>query len=142
MSILVVGGTKGIGLAIAKAFAADAGDVFLGYRSDESRRPCAAEAVAAAGGRPHLVKADIGTPEGAAALTEAVRAKMRPPRSGRPFRSRRLCDDDAEADPLRFAAAVTTNGTSLLYLFRRRCRKARRFHDQCGVRHGPELAHV
>lgn len=116
MSILIVGGTKGIGLAIAKAFAPDAGDVFLGYRGDTNAADLAAEAVTAAGGRPHLVKADIGTPEGAAILGEAVRAKCD-----------RLdqvvhCAVDAyattalAADPLRFAAAVATNGTSLLYL--------------------------
>ena len=51
MSILIVGGTKGIGLAIAKAFAPDAGDVFLGYRSDEAAAEHAAQAVKATGGR-------------------------------------------------------------------------------------------
>ena len=37
MAILIAGGTKGIGLSIAKAFAEDAGDVFLGYHSDDGR---------------------------------------------------------------------------------------------------------
>lgn len=36
MAILVAGGTKGIGLAIARAFARDAGDVFLAYHRDEA----------------------------------------------------------------------------------------------------------
>src|ERR1700730_14799820 len=73
MAILVAGGTKGIGLAIAKAFAKEAGDVFLGYHSDVAAADEAAKAVAAAGGRPHLIKADAGTPEGCAAMADAAR---------------------------------------------------------------------
>ena len=112
MTILIVGGTKGIGLAIAKAFAPDAGNVILAYHSDEA----AAEAVVQAGGRASLVKADAGTPEGCAAMIDAARAL-----------TDRLdqvvhCAVDAyaspalAADPIRFARAVTTNGTSLLFL--------------------------
>lgn len=51
MTILVAGGTKGIGLTIAKAFAKDAGDVFLAYHSDGQAALAAEEAVIAAGGR-------------------------------------------------------------------------------------------
>jgi enoyl-[acyl-carrier protein] reductase III len=116
VTILVVGGTKGIGLAIAKAFAPDAGAVILVYHSDEDAALAAAEAVAQAGGRASLVKADAGTPEGCAAMIDAARAL-----------TDRLdqvvhCAVDAyaspalAADPIRFARAVTTNGTSLLFL--------------------------
>jgi NAD(P)-dependent dehydrogenase (short-subunit alcohol dehydrogenase family) len=116
LTILIVGGTKGIGLAVAKAFAADAGDVILVYHSDEEAAHAAASAVAQAGGRAHLVKADAGTPEGCAATIDAARAI-----------TDRLdqvvhCAVDAyastalAADPIRFARAVTTNGTSLLFL--------------------------
>ncbi len=116
MSILIAGGTKGIGLAIAKAFAPTAGDVFLGYHSDEAAAEAAAQAVAAAGGRPHLVKASVETPEGCAQLVETVRA------SCGALDQLVHCAVDAyatttlEADPARFASAVATNGTSLLYL--------------------------
>ena len=117
MAILVAGGTKGIGLAVAKAFAREAGDVFLAYHGDDAAAAsAAAEAVVDAGGRPHLIKADAGTPEGCAAMAEAVR-----PVVGRldqvvhcavdAYRSTALA-----ADPARFARAVTTNGTSLLFL--------------------------
>ena len=116
MAILVAGGTKGIGLAIARAFAREAGDVFLAYHSDDPAADKAAEGVAAAGGRPHLVKADAGTPEGCEAMAAAARQI-----------TDRLdqvvhCAVDAyasttlAADPVRFARAVTTNGTSLLFL--------------------------
>jgi enoyl-[acyl-carrier protein] reductase III len=116
MAILVVGGTKGIGLAIAKAFAKDAGDVFLGYHGDSAAAAAAAEAIVEAGGRPHLVKADAGTPEGCAAMAEAARSV-----AGR-LDQVVHCAVDAyastalSADPARFARAVTTNGTSLLFL--------------------------
>jgi enoyl-[acyl-carrier protein] reductase III len=116
MSILITGGTKGIGLAIAKAFARDAGDVFVNYHGDDEAALRAAKAVSEAGGRPHIVKADAGTPEGCAAIIAAVRAT-----------TDRLdqvvhCAVDAyatpilAADPARFARAVATNGTSLLFL--------------------------
>ncbi len=116
MTILIAGGTKGIGLAIAKAFAAEAGDVILGYHSDDAAAETAADEVARAGGRAHLVKADAGTPQGCAAMVEAVRAVS-------PTLDQVVhCSVDAyaaptlEADPHRFARAVTTNGTSLLFL--------------------------
>ncbi|HEY1944070.1 MAG TPA: SDR family oxidoreductase [Roseiarcus sp.] len=116
MAILIAGGTKGIGLAIAKAFAPDAGDVFLGYHSDDVAAAAALEAVSHAGGRPHLIKADVGTPEGCAAMADAVRSV-----TGR-LDQVVHCAVDAYAtttlgaDPACFANAVTANGTSLLFL--------------------------
>ena len=116
MTILVAGGTKGIGLAIAKAFAKGAGDVFLAYHSDGQAARAAQEAVTAAGGRAHLIKADIATLEGCETMVEAVR--------GTCGKLDQLvhCAVDAyatttlDADPEKFAKAVSTNGTSLLYL--------------------------
>jgi enoyl-[acyl-carrier protein] reductase III len=116
MSILITGGTKGIGLAIAKAFAHDAGDVFLNYHSDEAAAQDAAAQIAAGGGRARLVKADVGTPDGCAAVIAAVR------RTTDRLDQIVHCAVDAyattalDADPARFARAVTTNGTSLLFL--------------------------
>jgi enoyl-[acyl-carrier protein] reductase III len=116
VSILVVGGTKGIGLAIARAFAPDAGDVFLGYHGDEQAAGLAAKAVAAAGGRAHLVKADVGTPEGCAALADAVRSKCASLDQVVHSAVDAYATTTLGADPLRFANALSTNGTSLLYL--------------------------
>jgi enoyl-[acyl-carrier protein] reductase III len=116
VSILIVGGTKGIGLAIAKAFAPDAGDVFLGYHGDEQAAGLAAEAVAAAGARAHLVKADVGTPQGCAALADAVRSKCASLDQVVHSAVDAYATTTLGADPLRFANALSTNGTSLLYL--------------------------
>lgn len=116
MAILITGGTKGIGLAVAKAFAREAGDVFLNYHSDDGAALAAAKQVSEAGGRPHIVKADAGTPEGCAAIIAAVR------RATDRLDQVVHCAVDAygspalAADPARFARAVTTNGTSLLFL--------------------------
>ena len=116
MSILITGGTKGIGLAIATAFAPTAGDVLLNYHGDDAAAGVAARQVAAAGGRAHLAKLDVGTPEGCAELAAWA--------GGIVGRIDLLvhCAVDAyatttlDADPHRFARAVTTNGTSLLFL--------------------------
>ena len=112
MTLVIAGGTKGIGLEIAKAFG---GDVFVGYHSDEAAAAAARVAIEAAGGRPRLVKSDAGTPEGCAALVDAVRAE------GLSIDQLVHCAVDPyatttlAADPWRFAQAVTTNGTSLLF---------------------------
>ena len=116
MSILITGGTKGIGLAIATAFAIDAGDVFLNYHNDDAAASAAAEAISATGARAHLIKADAGTVQGCAKIFDAVRSV-----------TDRLdqvvhCAVDAyatpilDADPERFSRAIVTNGASLLFL--------------------------
>jgi len=116
LSILITGGTKGIGLAIATAFAAEAGEVFLDYHSDADAAKAAAAAVSAAGGRPHLIKANAGTAQGCAEIFAAVRLVT----DG--LDQVVHCAVDAyatpilDADPERFSRAVTTNGTSLLFL--------------------------
>lgn len=116
MAILITGGTKGIGLAIAKAFAQEAGDVFLNYHGDDAAALRASKEVSEAGGRAHIIKADAGTPEGCAQIIAQV--KKTTDRLDQVVH----CAVDAyatptlDADPKRFAQAVTTNGTSLLFL--------------------------
>lgn len=116
MAILVTGGTKGIGLAVAAAFAESGTDVFVNYHSDEKAAEAARNRLSATGARVHLIRADAGTPEGCATIAASVRAV-----------TDRLdqvvhCPVDAyatpalAADPHRFARAVTTNGTSILFL--------------------------
>jgi enoyl-[acyl-carrier protein] reductase III len=75
MSVLVTGGVKGIGLAIARRFAGSGEDIFLGYRADEAAAESACAEIASLGGRAYAIRADVGTPEGARLLIEGVAAK-------------------------------------------------------------------
>lgn len=115
-AILVTGGTKGIGLSVALAFAGPDVDVFLNYHGDAEAAEKARAAVATRGARAHLIRADAGTPEGCVAIAAAARAVT--PRLDQVVH----CAVDAYAspalsvDPARFARAVTTNGTSILFL--------------------------
>lgn len=74
MSILITGGSKGLGRAIALRFAARGDDVFVNYHSDEASAKATEALIREAGGRPHLIKADIGTVAGALATVDAVTA--------------------------------------------------------------------
>ncbi|OJZ76017.1 hypothetical protein BRW65_00745 [Mycobacterium paraffinicum] len=60
MSILITGGTKGIGLAIAERFAAPGVEVFVAYSTDVDAADKAAAAIADNGGEPHLLQCDVG----------------------------------------------------------------------------------
>ena len=68
MSILVVGGSSGIGRSIAEYFGSTGVEVFISYRSnDEAARECVAN-IEAAGGRAQAMKSDVGSPTGAREL--------------------------------------------------------------------------
>lgn len=116
MAILVTGGTKGIGLEIAKSFSRPGEGVFLNYHSDVAAAESAQAEIAALGAECHLIKADAGTMAGATELAAVIRGKRQ-----------RLdqvvhCAVDAyaspalEADPERFTRAAVTNGISILYI--------------------------
>jgi len=57
-AVLVTGASTGIGAALAKAFAAQGAMVGVHYNSSQGPAEQVAEAIAAAGGKAHLVKAD------------------------------------------------------------------------------------
>ena len=75
MAIVVAGGTRGIGLELAEALSDPGELVVLGYGSDEEAAQQAQARLTAAGRQPVLVRADMGTPDGAAALAAAVGAE-------------------------------------------------------------------
>jgi len=116
MAILVTGGTKGIGLDIALAFAAPGVEVFLNYHADTAAADRAQALVAGTGARCTLIRADAGTPDGCAAIAAAVTAQ------GARLEQVVHCAVDAyasaalTADPVRFTQAAVTNGFSLLFL--------------------------
>lgn len=116
MAILVTGGTKGIGLSIALAFSKPGAKVFLAYHGDDDAAREAERAVHERGAEPHVIRADVGTPEGAAeclnrvaavtdTLDQLVHCAVRPLPGP-------LLDMDLRA----FTEAVNLNGTALVYL--------------------------
>jgi NAD(P)-dependent dehydrogenase (short-subunit alcohol dehydrogenase family) len=116
MSVLITGGTKGIGLAIAKRFARPGEDIVMAYRADDAAAARASAEIAALGARPHAIKADVGTPQGArdllakvAAITDRLDLVVH---GAVKVLVGSILDVDAEA----FAEAITLNGTSLVFL--------------------------
>jgi enoyl-[acyl-carrier protein] reductase III len=73
-AVLVAGGTKGIGLAIALRLAKPGAHIFLNYRSDDAAARQAAAQVTERGATAHLIREDIATPDGAAAVVAGVAA--------------------------------------------------------------------
>ena len=70
-SAIITGGTRGIGLAIARRFVDDGYDVLITYQRDEESANRAAESLGDGDGRVEVLAADIATAEGAAATIEA-----------------------------------------------------------------------
>ncbi|MEU5299468.1 SDR family NAD(P)-dependent oxidoreductase [Streptomyces noursei] len=69
-TVLVTGASRGIGRAVAAAFAADGDRVALHYAS---RREAAEDALRALEGSGHvLIQGDVGTPDGAAAVVASA----------------------------------------------------------------------
>lgn len=116
MAVLVTGGTKGIGLAIAKRLSKAGEDMFLVYHSDETAASDAKATLETEGAHVHLIKADIGTIDGAAEIHAAV-AKTGVSVSGIVHSAALIYPTTLlDADLEKFTRAVETNGLSLLYL--------------------------
>lgn len=116
MTVLVTGGTKGIGLAIAKRLASRHGRVVLAYHNDDAAAEAAVAEVSVAGGDAVAIKADVGTLEGSTALLAAIERQghglTHIVHSAAMIYPTTLLG----ADLVRFRQAVETNGLSLLYL--------------------------
>lgn len=118
MAICVTGGSSGLGRAIAERFARDGNDVFVNYHADDEAAAEAVAAIEAAGGVPHLVKADVGTVAGVREVIAAVR--------GRTDRLDQLVHCAAKpvrgplvkADPEALRESIAVNGLALVDLVR------------------------
>jgi short-subunit dehydrogenase len=116
MAILVTGGTKGIGLAIARRFAKPDTDVFLNYRADAAAAGKANAAIEAQGARCHLIQGDVGTPDGAkAVLAEVARHTDRLDQLVH-CAVRVIPEPILTIDPVALTSAINLNGTALVYL--------------------------
>lgn len=68
--ILVTGSSRGIGAAIARAFAAEGGSVVVNYLSNESAASTVVDSCKALGGDAVAIRADVGAEQEAAQLVE------------------------------------------------------------------------
>lgn len=75
MTILITGGSKGIGRGIAERFAAEGSHVLINYSSDEAAALETANAVNSLGGRATLIRADLSDEEGVQILVEKTRQR-------------------------------------------------------------------
>ena len=69
---VITGGTRGIGLAVAKRLTADGYDLLLTYRGDEEVASRARDTLATSGRDVEVMAADVATADGAGAAIEAA----------------------------------------------------------------------
>jgi len=71
-AILVTGASRGIGAAIAKAFADEGGIVIVNYRTNEAAAEAVAAECRALGGEALAIAADVTSPEAVAAMATRI----------------------------------------------------------------------
>jgi NAD(P)-dependent dehydrogenase (short-subunit alcohol dehydrogenase family) len=120
MAVLITGGTKGIGLAIARRFAKPGVDIFMAYKRDAAAAAAAIADIAALGARPHAIKADVSTPTGARALLLKVGSVVEQLDVVVHGAVKVLAGPILDADPEAFAEAITLNGRRSFFWCRRR----------------------
>lgn len=112
MTVLVTGGTKGIGLAIARRLAASYPRLALAYHSDEAAADAARAELEALGAQVRTLRCDVGTPEGCVELVGQLDGVTHIVHSAALIYPTTLLGSDLG----KFRQAVETNGLSLLYL--------------------------
>ena len=73
---VITGGTRGIGLAVAKRLVGDGFDVVLTYKGDAAAAETAKQELAGAGRQVEVIAADIATADGAGAAIEAAMQRL------------------------------------------------------------------
>src|SRR4030081_3132890 len=114
--LLVAGGSRGIGRAIALGFAGPEEQIVLNYVQDDSAAAEAAAEVKSRGASVHLVKGDISTPEGAAEVICAVSPHVDHLDQVVHSVCTTIGGHLIDAAPKDLARAVEVNAMSLIYL--------------------------
>jgi enoyl-[acyl-carrier protein] reductase III len=115
MSVLVLGGSRGIGRAIAVGLAGPGVEVFINYFGPDDEAKESKRLVEEQGGRAVLVPGDISTPEGAAAIIARVAAETDQIDTLVHCAVLTVSGPILGADPVKFRQAVEVNAMSLLY---------------------------
>ena len=116
MTVLVTGGSSGIGRAIAEHWGGLGHDVVINYHANDTAAQEAVAAVEAAGGRAHLVKADVGRQAGVDTLVAAVGEVTDSLDLFVHCAGLAVTGSALEIDPERLAQAIAVNATSLVPL--------------------------
>lgn len=116
MTILITGGTKGIGFGIAEHLVSRGEPLVLGYHSDDAAAEAALARLRGLGATVQAVRADVGEIDGCAALVRAAGESGGGPLSIVHSAASIYPTALLEADLPRFTQAVQANGLSLLYL--------------------------
>jgi enoyl-[acyl-carrier protein] reductase III len=90
----------------------------MNYHADDAAAQEAAAAVKAAGGIPHLVKADVGTPEGVRTLVSSVRGHVSRLDQLVHCAAKTITGPLLEAEPTQLSESVAVNGLALVHLVR------------------------
>jgi NAD(P)-dependent dehydrogenase (short-subunit alcohol dehydrogenase family) len=116
MAVLITGGVKGIGLAIARRFCTRGDVLFLGYRADTIAAERAVAELNSLGGRAHAIRADVGTPAGARELIRQVETKTDRLDLIVHGAVTVLVGPLLDLDPGALGRAILVNGASLVFL--------------------------
>ncbi len=73
---VITGGTRGIGLAIARRLASDGYDLLITYRGDDEAASAARDELAGSGRRIELLAADVSTADGAGSVVETAMQQL------------------------------------------------------------------
>jgi NAD(P)-dependent dehydrogenase (short-subunit alcohol dehydrogenase family) len=116
MAVLITGGTKGVGLAIAKRLAQPGAQIIVNYLSDSAAAEAALAELSALGADAHAFACDVATPAGARALLAQAASVAGHLDLLVHCAVRVLVGPILDADPDAFGEAIAMNGTSLVYL--------------------------
>ena len=116
MAVLITGGTKGIGLAIAKRLSRPGLPIFMAYQRDDEAAARAGAELAATGAVPHPVRVDVSAPAGARALAAKVAEHVDRLDLVVHGAVKVLVGSLLDADPDELTHAITLNGVSLVFV--------------------------
>lgn len=118
MTILITGGTKGIGLAIAERLAHPGEKLALAYLSDDGAAALAKQRCEAKGAQVTVLRSDVSTVEGCEALMASIKQGGDSVRHIVHSAAMVYPTNMLDADLAKFTRAMQANGLSLFYLVR------------------------